>query len=247
MTKILVSSALFAGIAAGLIAALLQFWLVTPLLLEGEEYETGNKSHFAGVAMTANTHDHDAHSHDAVEVETTGEEAAEEPENMLVRHAKTFAVNLITFTGFGLILVAGFAFAARFGHTVTLQTGMIWGLLGFIALQLAPAAGLAPELPGTPAADVVARQYWWFSTVIASVIALAMIAFGKALPFVIAGIILLLVPHLIGAPELPFFAGVAPPELSALFVARTLFVAMIAWVVLGGVAGHFWQRGTENN
>lgn len=246
MTKIMVSSALFAGIAAGMIAALLQFWLVTPLLLEGEEYETGNKSHYEGVAMAANTHDHGAHSHDTADVETAGEEETEESENMLARNAKTFAVNLITFTGFGLILVAGFALAARSGYTVTLQSGMIWGLLGFIALQLAPAAGLAPELPGTPAADVVARQYWWFGTVIASVIAIALIAFGKSLPFVIAGMVLLLVPHLIGAPELPFFAGVAPPELSALFVTRTLFVAMIAWVVLGAVAGHFWQRGTED-
>lgn len=241
MTKTLFSSALFAGIAAGLIAVLLQFWLVTPLLLEGEEYETGNKSHFDGVlTMQEETHDHSAHEHAADD----GED--DEPENMFVRHSKSFVVSLITFTGYGLILVAGFALAGTFGHSVTLQKGMIWGLLAFVALQLAPAAGLTPELPGTPAADVVARQYWWFGTAIASVIGIALIAFGKGLPFIPAGAFLLALPHVIGAPELPYYAGVAPPELSALFATRTLFVAMIAWVALGAVAGYFWDQQSES-
>ncbi len=237
MTKIMVSSALFAGIAAGLIAVLLQFWLVTPLLLEGEEYETGDKSHFDGVlTMQDETHDHSTHDHAA----DSGEE--DEAENMFVRHAKTFAVSLITFTGYGLILVAGFALAETFGHAVTLQKGMVWGLLGFLALQLAPAAGLAPELPGTPAADVIARQYWWIGTVTASVVGIALIAFGNGLPFIAVGAVLLALPHVIRAPELPYYAGIAPPELSALFATRTLFVAMVAWVALGAVAGYFWEQ-----
>jgi cobalt transporter subunit CbtA len=240
MTKTLFSSALFAGIAAGLIAVLLQFWLVTPLLLEGEEYETGNKSHFDGaLTVQEGAHDHGGHDHSAVV------EVDDEPENMFARHAKTFAVNLITFTGFGLIMVAGFALASSFGHTVNLQKGMVWGMLGFVALQLAPATGLAPELPGTPAADVVARQYWWAGTVIVSVIGIALIAFGKGLPFIVIGVALLAAPHINGAPELTDFAGVAPPELSALFATRTLFVAMVGWVTLGAVAGLFWDRNAE--
>ena len=51
MTTRLFTSALFAGLIAGLIAVLLQFTLVEPLILEGEEYETGNKSHFGGVLV----------------------------------------------------------------------------------------------------------------------------------------------------------------------------------------------------
>lgn len=241
MTKHLFSSALFAGIAAGLIAVLLQFWLVTPLLLEGEEYETGNKSHFGGVLNTENeTHDHSTHDH------STGGEAGDETGSMFARHAKTIAVNLITFTGFGLILVAGFALANSAGYSINMQKGMVWGFLGFVALQLAPAAGLAPELPGTPGADVFARQYWWFGTAIASVVGIALIAFGKNLPFVAIGGVLLAAPHVFGAPELPYYGGLAPPELSALFATRTLFVAMVAWVVLGAIAGQFWGRGTKN-
>ena len=46
MTKHLLTSALFAGVVTGLIAALLQFHFVIPLLLEGELYEAGARIHF---------------------------------------------------------------------------------------------------------------------------------------------------------------------------------------------------------
>lgn len=236
----LFTSALFAGIAAGLIAVLLQFWLVTPLLLEGEAYETGAKSHFNGVLMVEENA-----SGDVVAIEPAQADALEDaPENLLARHAMTFAVNLIVFSGFALVMVAGFGMAEGVGHKVTFHKGLIWGLMGFIVVQLAPAAGLFPELPGTPADDVVLRQYWWITAVIATAVGIAMIAFGKGPLFVAFGAALIAAPHIIGAPHLPFYAGVAPPELAALFVSRTLFVAMISWVTLGGVAGYFWNRQT---
>lgn len=248
MDKNLFSSALFAGIAAGLIFVLLQFWLVTPLLLAGEEYETGALMHFDGVVESqGDNHGHDTettteHSHNHADA-TEGDDG---PQDMFARHAKTVAVTLVAYTGYGLIMVAGFAIAAGYGHTVTLHRGMVWGLLGFIALQLAPAAGLAPELPGTPAADVVSRQIWWLASVVTAVVGIAVIAFGRTPLYIVIGAALLAVPLLIGAPELSEFSGVAPPELSALFVSRTLFVAMIAWVTLGGVAGYFWHRASES-
>ena len=47
MTRNLLASAVFAGVAAGLLAALVQFVFVIPTLLEGELYETGARVHFA--------------------------------------------------------------------------------------------------------------------------------------------------------------------------------------------------------
>ena len=240
MTLKLLSSAVFAGFAAGLIAVLLQFWLVTPLLLEGEEYETGTKTHFEGVLVVVEDSEGNI-------VEPEEEEAVEnaEDENAMARHATTFFMNMVVFSGFGLILVAGFALAGQFGHQVSFHSGMVWGIAGFIAVQLAPAAGLYPELPGTPAEDVMLRQYWWMTTVVATITGIAFVAFGRGLVYLLIGAALLAAPHIIGAPHLPYYAGVAPPELSALFVSRTLFVMMIAWVVLGGVAGYFWHRQTD--
>ena len=55
MLKSLFASALFAGVAAGLLAALLQMALLVPLIAEAELYETGEKTHFgeAGPAHAA--------------------------------------------------------------------------------------------------------------------------------------------------------------------------------------------------
>ena len=49
MLKNMLSSALIAGVAAGLIAALLQFVFVQPVLLHAELYEGGELVHFEGV------------------------------------------------------------------------------------------------------------------------------------------------------------------------------------------------------
>ena len=51
------------------------------------------------------------------------------------------------------------------------RNGLLWGLAGFLAVNLAPAAGLSPELPGMPAGDLLARQVWWVGTIIATGIA----------------------------------------------------------------------------
>jgi predicted cobalt transporter CbtA len=47
MVKNLFVSAICAGIAAGLLASVLQFTFVIPVLLEGELYETGARVHFS--------------------------------------------------------------------------------------------------------------------------------------------------------------------------------------------------------
>lgn len=227
MTKNLFTSALFAGLAAGLIAALLQFWLVIPLLLEGELYESGVRVHFAS-------------SLDAPVQSPAGpaEGLTQDP----TRHFLTIGFSVVAYTAFALLLVAGMALADKFGHPVNARTGAIWGLAGFIAMQLAPAVGLPPELPGTIAAEVELRQIWWLGTVLATAIGLGLLAFGSSVWFIILGIVFLALPHMIGAPHLDTYFGIAPPELSAHFATRSLGVSTVSWVVLGSVAGYFWAR-----
>lgn len=228
MTKHLLSSALFAGLATGICGAVLQFIFVTPLLLEGELFETGARIHFS--------------ANGTPQSEMGGVSLAGE----LPRHAMTMVMNIIAYTGFALMMVAGFALAERQGHVVTPKSGLIWGLGGFLAVQLAPAFGLPPELPGTIAADVVARQIWWLSTVIASIAGLSLIAFGDGIAKAAAGVVLLLIPHLVGAPHLDTYWGIAPPELSAHFATASLGVAAISWSIMGLVAAFFWSRGSQD-
>lgn len=238
MTTRLFTSALFAGLIAGLIAVLLQFTLVEPLIFEGEEYETGNKSHFGGVLVL----------NEALEPagSDTAEPEEEEPEDLFKRYSLAFFADFIVFVGWGLIMVAGFAVADRFGRKVSVKDGLLWGIAGFTAVHMAPAIGLAPELPGTPAAELELRQIWWVTTVIATALALALFAYGRSAVFVAIGLVLLVAPHVIGAPRLAEYAGLAPPELSGEYVARSLAVSMAIWAVLGLAAGYFWNRNPQS-
>ncbi len=238
MTQRLLTSALFAGFVAGLLAALLHFALVQDLILEAESYESGEATHFAGIAAQPAeppAHDHgagtEAHSHDH----------AHEPGG-LGRDVLTVVFTALIYVGYALLLVAGFGIASSLGIRIGLREGLLWGIAGFVTFQLAPAAGLAPELPGTSAADLADRQIWWYGTVLATAAGLSLIAYGHKAHFWLAGAVLLAMPHVIGAPQLDGYAGTAPPELAATFAARVLAVGLVVWASLGALAGWFWNR-----
>ena len=82
---------------------------------------------------------------------------------------------------------------------------------------------------------------WWISTIVASATGLGLIAFGRSyLP--LAGVILMAIPHLLGAPHLNTFFGVAPPELAAEFATLSLGTAAAGWVMLGYVVAATLKR-----
>ncbi len=225
-TRIL-TSALFAGFAAGLIAALLQLVFVQPVLLHAELYESGKLVHFgSGAAKAANAH-----------VATGGID--------LMRDGLSVLFTTLIYTGYGLLLVAAIALAGERGISVSPRQGLIWGLAGFIAVQFAPAVGLPPELPGASAADVGVRQVWWFGTVTATAAALWLIAFGQSWIARGIAVVLLLAPHIIGAPHPTVFEGPTPPELAGIFATRALGVGLVAWTLLGLFSAYFYQRESE--
>ncbi|MGB7262476.1 MAG: CbtA family protein [Albidovulum sp.] len=242
MIQRMLAGGLIAGFAAGLFAALLHFAFVQELILLGEQYETGAVTHFAGSGEAPEASGHDHGHTDADGAHDHGDGGAEPA---FKRNTLTVLFTGLIYAGYGLLLVAGFALAEHFGRTIRAQDGILWGIAGFAALQFAPAMGLAPELPGTIAADLGARQVWWWGTVLATGSGLACLAYGRNLvPWVIGGA-LLAAPHAIGAPELGEYYGSAPPEVAAAFSARVLGVGLAVWTVLGWLAGQFWARGSE--
>ncbi len=243
----MLASALYAGVVAGLLAALLHFAFVQKLILLGEAYETGAAVHFAGVAPQTDHHADgtatEAHSHDAA-TETHSHDHGDAP-STFIRNAWTVVFSTLVYVAYALILTAGFGLARIYGHVITAREGLLWGIAGFASFQLAPAMGLAPELPGTLAADLGARQVWWWGTVIATGGALGLLAYGRGAIAALAAVLLLAAPHVIGAPELDGFSGVAPPEVAAAFAARVLGVGLAVWAVMGGVAGFVWAREAD--
>ena len=219
-SRILVSG-LFAGFAAGLIAALLQLVFVQPVLLHAELYESGQLTHFgaakAGAAAAAGGID-------------------------LARDGLSVLFTTLLYTGYALVLVAAMALAEDRGFRIAVRQGLLWGLAGFASVQFSPAVGIPPELPGSATADIDLRQLWWLGTVGATAIGIALIAFGKGWTARGVAAILILAPHVIGAPHPETFAGPAPPELAAMFAGRALGVGLVAWVLLGLFAAWFWIR-----
>lgn len=222
MLKSLLTSALFAGLIAGVFAAGLQQVFLVPLIGEAELYETGAIIHFGAAETTA--------GHETV------------AETDLSRSLLTMLMTVLSTCGFGLMLVAGFALAERMALTrIDLRTGLMFGLAAFAATQLMPSMGLSPELPGAAAGELAQRQIWWLATVAGTLVGIGLIAWGNTAAR-IAGAVLIAAPHLVGAPEPNAFAGVVPPELAALFTARVLAVGALTWAALGALAGHFWSR-----
>ena len=238
----MLASALIAGCAAWLLAATLHFAFVQKYILLGETYETGEAVHFGGASAAADNHDHDhgdtegdaTHDHDA--------HAHAAPGSDTVRNAWTVLFSGLVYVAYAMILVAGFGLARIYGHAIGAREGLLWGIGGFAAFQLAPAVGLAPELPGTAAADLAVRQVWWWGTVMATGAGLALLAYGRGLAIMALAAVLLAAPHAIGAPVLDGFSGVAPPEVAASFAARVLGVGLAVWALMGWVAGYVWGR-----
>lgn len=245
----MLTSAIGAGVAAWLLAAVLHFAFVQKYILLGEEYETGAAVHFGGVAPATEApataeHSYDdaaaeeGHSHDGAEAahdHGDGEEVS-----TLTRNLWTTVFFGLVYVAYALILVAGFGLARVYGKVITAREGLLWGIAGFAACQLAPAMGLAPELPGTLAADLGERQVWWWGTAASTAVALGLLGYGRSLVTAALAVVLLAAPHVIGAPELEGFHGVAPPEVSAAFAARVLGVGLAVWALMGWVAGHLW-------
>ncbi|WIY25630.1 CbtA family protein [Parasedimentitalea psychrophila] len=220
----ILTSALFAGAAAGLIAALLQLVFVQPVLLHAELYESGELVHFGAESVSA---------HPTL------------PGFDAMRDGLSIVFTMLTYTGYALVMVALMSIAEERGAKINARVGIIWGLAGFITFHFAPGLTLAPEVPGVAAADVGDRQLWWTATVATAGIAMWLIAFGgNKISYAIAAV-LLLAPHLIGAPEPDSFSGPVPTEIGALFAARAFGVGMAAWVLVGTFAGYFWQAEGE--
>jgi len=228
----MLAGGVIAGFAAGLFAALLHFAFIQNTLLLGEDYESGAAVHWAGVPSDTGTPE----PGDTTSVEEDAGAAdghTDEDESAFTRNALTVLFTGFIYSGYGLILVAAMQVPGLFGRNVNPRDGVLWGVAGFAVFQMLPSMGLPPQLPGTLSADVQLRQIWWVATIFATASGLGMLAYGRNLVWVLAAIVLLATPHLIGAPEIEGYFGYAPPELGAQFATRVLGVGMVAWALLG--------------
>jgi len=214
----LVFAALCAGLLSGVFATAAHQIGTVPAILEAELSEKPAMSMAEGA---------DQHA------------GAWEPENGVKRTGYTLLADVLTGTGFALLLAAGLALR---GGEVTWRDGLFWGLAGFAAFTIAPSLGLPPQLPGTAAAPLLERQLWWISTAVLTGCGLALFAFTTRAPLTVIGAILIVLPHLYGAPRALEHTAAAPEALAHRFIVAATVTNFIFWMILGASTGYFYGR-----
>jgi cobalt transporter subunit CbtA len=215
----LLTAALWTGLLAGLLLTAVQQIQVIPTLLQAEVYE----EQAAAIATTDNSH----------------EQHEWQPENGWERTVFTAAANISLGVGFALLI--GAVMCTR-GRPDNWRMGLLWGLAGYLTFFVAPSLGLPPEVPGTTAAKLADRQSWWLITVIDTGFGLSLLAFAKTKTYRFFGAVLLVSPHLIGAPQPEVHSSAAPAELAQSFITAAAIANAVFWLALGGLMGRFYQK-----
>ncbi|MDT3720951.1 CbtA family protein [Pseudomonas oryzihabitans] len=212
-------SAGVAGLLAALLLSVLQSLWMTPLILQAETYEVQTEA-----PAMAEHHEH-------------GDEAWS-PEDGWPRTLSTFGGNLVVAVGFGLVLAGLF----NLKPPTRLRQGLLWGLAGYATFCVAPSLGLPPELPGTAAADLSLRQAWWIGTAAATATAFALLAFARHPGFKLVALGLLVLPHLLGAPQPVAHGSLAPEDLQRHFQLAVLVSNLPFWLLLGLACSWLFRR-----
>ncbi|AYR24995.1 CbtA family protein [Herbaspirillum rubrisubalbicans] len=232
------SAVVIAGALSGVLLSGVQQFQVEKIIFKAEEYEKAGEA----AAAQAQEHDHDhdqatatsAHAH-----EHAHDADAWEPADGAERTGYTVLANVSMAVGFALMLVAAFALS---GRTISWRSGLLWGLAGYGVFFVAPSLGLPPEVPGTLAAPLHARQLWWVMTAAMTAASLGLCVFTRGWPYKLVGVLLLVVPHLVGAPQPEVHGSVAPEELAQAFIHATALANAVFWLALGGLTGFFYRR-----
>jgi cobalt transporter subunit CbtA len=223
-----------AGALAGLLAMGLHAVVTVPLIVQAESYEKAADAaaHLSSAGDASSRTPVLPGSTEHTSPDTNGDQG-------LNRLMLTAAADLLTGFGFALLLVAGYVLR---GRAVDWHSGLMWGLAGFVTFILAPGLGLPPEVPGTAAAPLQDRQVWWALTALATGSGLALVCFTRRAPWVLVGVVLLVLPHWVGAPHPAEFKSLAPEALAHRFVVATTVTSLVFWSALGAFSGFFYSR-----
>jgi cobalt transporter subunit CbtA len=249
-------SASIAGLLAALILTLLQMVWVTPLILHAETYEdapasapiaalqaapaAGTDAHEHPEAAHERMHNHDQYATTAIHEHDHHHDADDwKPTDGIQRTLFTLTSNVVMGVAYALLLIGVYTVWRR---PQGLAQGLLFGLAGFAVFFAAPGLGLPPELPGTEVAALAARQQWWIGTAVATALGLALLFVQRNGLLRGAGVLLLVAPHLLGAPHLATETSLAPAELQTHFRLATAACNAVFWLLLGTISAVSLQK-----
>lgn len=222
LLRLILISALIAGTLTGALFTAVQQFQVTPLIVEAETYES---------SATDDHHHADngsSHSHNETPL------LNEDNQRLLL----SLLANILAGVGFALVIVSGIVFSSQTGW----KKGLFWGIAGFLVFFAAPSLGLSPKLPGTSGAPLLHQQLWWIATAASTAAGLAMLVFSRSTLLRGVGLLLLTIPHLVGAPQPEQLITSAPDELLQRFVIAASLANAIFWLCLGALSGYLLRN-----
>jgi cobalt transporter subunit CbtA len=218
--KRIVAAAALAGFLAGSLLTGIQQLQVVPIMLEAEVHERGTST---PRAVSDASHDHESWR----------------PADGRERTFFTLASNVVMAVGFALLLGALISLRAK---KTSWRSGLLWGLAGYVVFFVAPSLGLPPEVPGIESARLAERQIWWLFAVLGAGAGLWILVFARSFLAKSAGMLLLALPHLIGAPQPQIHGGAAPAELTSAFIHASALANAVFWLLLGSLVGSFYRK-----
>ena len=241
------AAVLLAGALAGMLLTGIQQLQVAKIIMQAEVYEEAasakaEEAHQHAHAMAATQaqgHSHEHSSEHSHEGDHHHDADAWEPANGFERTAYTALANVSMAIGFALFLAAAIVIS---GQQANWRRGLLWGGAGYLVFFVAPSLGLPPEVPGSLAAPLHARQLWWLMTAGMTAAGLGLIVYVRHWLFKALGVALLVLPHLIGAPQPEMHGGAAPAELVQAFIHATALANGLFWLALGGLTGYFSKK-----
>jgi cobalt transporter subunit CbtA len=227
--RTIVFVAAIAGLVAGVFETAAYHYGTAAIIAKAEVFEKAadeaQGASVAGNAMAGMSHDVDA--------------AGWEPKEGFQRTALTVLSGILKDVGFALLLVGAYTLS---GREVDWRKGLYWGLAGFATFTLAPGLGLPPEVPGTASAPLLDRQIWWVTTAAATGAGLAMLFLTRRATWALAGVGLLVLPHMFGAPQPAEYKSAAPELLAHQFVVAAVITSLLFWALLGSLTGFLYKR-----
>ncbi len=210
--------AFLTALIASLVFSLYQFYFINPLIFAAEIYEVAEP-----VDLNAVTQIEEWSPGDGIE-----------------RSLYTLLANFLMSLAYSLLLASAMLFR---GSCSTIK-GLAWGIAAYLSFFIAPGLGLPPEIPGMQAADLNLRQNWWFLCVVLTALGLAVFIFSPRY-YKGAGVILLILPHLIGAPVAKIHGFSHPDpvaivkltELWQQFILHTSIANALLWLIIGATTG----------
>ena len=221
--KRILSVTALAGLLAGSVLTAIEQACIVPIILEAEVHENAAAQTSAPRALTASSHGHEAWR----------------PVEGWERTFLTLVANIVMAVGFALLLGA---LICLHGKMTSWRGGLLWGLAGYGVFFVAPSLGLPPDVPGSEAAGLVERQIWWLFAVLCAGAGLWILVFARSFPAKSLGLLLLVLPHWIGAPPPQIGGSLTPPVLASSLLHATALANAVFWLLLGSLTGFLSRK-----